>query len=193
MGGFRLKKPRSVWREMSKKAIEKLAPKKSPPENNYVHTHGLDNELMILINISALCKDDPNGNVPLGKSCNRYWACQGGYPRLQRCPAMLVFDKKRKRCVSPPTEDCEVPATTPAPEDEEGGRNPSGGRRGGNPSGGRRGGSDDRGQPQPQSLPENRRRFEIEGGSPDQRGPPLGALPFDISNTGASLLSRPSQ
>merc|ERR1711874_330940 len=36
-----------------------------------------------------LCKDDANGNVPLGKSCNRYWACQGGYPRLQRCPAML--------------------------------------------------------------------------------------------------------
>merc|ERR1712228_333100 len=26
-----------------------------------------------------LCKDDANGNVPLGKSCNRYWACQGGY------------------------------------------------------------------------------------------------------------------
>jgi len=66
-----------------------------------------------------LCKDDANGNVPLGKSCNRYWACQGGYPRLQRCPAMLVFDKKRKRCVSPPTEDCEVPSTTPSPDDED--------------------------------------------------------------------------
>merc|ERR1712008_490448 len=58
-----------------------------------------------------LCKDDANGNVPLGKSCNRYWACQGGYPRLQRCPAMLVFDKNRRRCVTPPTEDCEVPTT----------------------------------------------------------------------------------
>ena len=66
----------------------------------------------------ALCKDDPNGNVPLGKSCNRYWACQGGYPRLQRCPAMLVFDKDRKRCVSPPTADCDVPVTTPSPDDE---------------------------------------------------------------------------
>merc|ERR1712106_674415 len=31
-----------------------------------------------------LCKDDANGNVPLGKSCNRYWACQGGYPRLKQ-------------------------------------------------------------------------------------------------------------
>ncbi|XP_040575153.1 uncharacterized protein [Lepeophtheirus salmonis] len=61
-----------------------------------------------------LCKDDANGNVPLGKSCNRYWACQGGYPRLQRCPAMLVFDKIRKRCISPPTADCDIPATTPA-------------------------------------------------------------------------------
>jgi len=66
-----------------------------------------------------LCKDDANGNVPLGKSCNRYWACQGGYPRLQRCPAMLVFDKIRKRCVTPPTEDCEVPTTNAPPPDEQ--------------------------------------------------------------------------
>jgi len=67
-----------------------------------------------------LCKDDPNGNVALGKSCNRYWQCQGGYPRLQRCPAMLVFDKKALRCVVPPTEDCDVPTTTtPVPEEEE--------------------------------------------------------------------------
>ncbi|CAL8113618.1 unnamed protein product [Orchesella dallaii] len=66
-----------------------------------------------------LCKEDPNGNVPLGKSCNRYWSCQGGYPRLQRCPAMLVFDKKSLRCVVPPTEDCDVPSTTPPPPEEE--------------------------------------------------------------------------
>ena len=66
---------------------------------------------------SALCKDDANGNVPLGRSCNRYWACPGGYPRLQRCPAMLVFDKIRKRCVAPPTEDCDVPPTTAPPEE----------------------------------------------------------------------------
>ena len=67
----------------------------------------------------ALCKDDANGNVPLGKSCNRYWACQGGYPRLQRCPAMLVFDKQRKRCVAPPTADCDVPPPPPPSEDDE--------------------------------------------------------------------------
>lgn len=60
-----------------------------------------------------LCNEDANGNVPLGKSCNRYWQCQGGYPRLQRCPAMLVFDKRSLRCVVPPTEDCEVPTTPP--------------------------------------------------------------------------------
>lgn len=65
-----------------------------------------------------LCKDDPNGNVPLGKSCNRYWNCQGGYPRLQRCPAMLVFDKRSLRCVVPPTEDCDVPSTTPPPPED---------------------------------------------------------------------------
>merc|ERR1712106_914129 len=65
-----------------------------------------------------LCKDDANGNVPLGKSCNRYWQCQGGYPRLQRCPAMLVFDKNRRRCVTPPTEDCEVPTTKAPPPNE---------------------------------------------------------------------------
>jgi len=74
-----------------------------------------------------LCKDDANGNVPLGKSCNRYWACQGGYPRLQRCPAMLVFDKNRRRCVTPPTEDCEVPTTKAPPPGEENENNfPSG-------------------------------------------------------------------
>ncbi len=71
--------------------------------------------------ISALCKDDANGNVPLGKSCNRYWACQGGYPRLQRCPAMLVFDRVRKGCVNPPTDLCDVPPTTSPPDDDENG------------------------------------------------------------------------
>jgi len=65
-----------------------------------------------------LCKDDANGNVPLGKSCNRYWACQGGYPRLQRCPATLVFDKVTLRCVTGPTADCEAPPPPP-PEDDE--------------------------------------------------------------------------
>uniref|UniRef100_A0A6E8VBP5 Chitin-binding type-2 domain-containing protein n=1 Tax=Anopheles coluzzii TaxID=1518534 RepID=A0A6E8VBP5_ANOCL len=65
-----------------------------------------------------LCNEDANGNVPLGKSCNRYWQCQGGYPRLQRCPAMLVFDRRSLRCVVPPTEDCDVP-TTPLPLEYE--------------------------------------------------------------------------
>lgn len=60
-----------------------------------------------------LCNDDPNGNVPLGKSCNRYWQCQGGYPRLQRCPAQLVFDRHSLRCVVPPTEECDIPVAPP--------------------------------------------------------------------------------
>lgn len=68
--------------------------------------------------LTALCNDDANGNVPLGKSCNRYWQCQGGYPRLQRCPAMLVFDRRSLRCVVPPTEDCDVPTTPPPTEGE---------------------------------------------------------------------------
>lgn len=41
-----------------------------------------------------------------------------GYPRLQRCPAMLVFDRRSLRCVVPPTEDCDIP-TTSAPIDGE--------------------------------------------------------------------------
>ncbi|CAL4062618.1 unnamed protein product, partial [Meganyctiphanes norvegica] len=62
-----------------------------------------------------LCTEDPDANVPLGSSCERYWACQGGYPRLQRCPATLVFDKQSRRCIAPPTQDCEAPTTTEAP------------------------------------------------------------------------------
>jgi Chitin binding Peritrophin-A domain len=67
----------------------------------------------------ALCNQDPNGNVPLGKSCNRYWQCQGGYPRLQRCPAQLVFDRHTLRCIAPPTEDCEAPSTAAPFLDED--------------------------------------------------------------------------
>lgn len=103
-----------------------------------------------------LCKDDANGNVPLGKSCNRYWACQGGYPRLQRCPAMLVFDKDRKRCVTPPTEDCDVPTTSaPLPGDDNfndgqfDGNNGSGPRQQQSPNP-RRGGGARRPRPGPQ-------------------------------------------
>lgn len=66
-----------------------------------------------------LCMDDPNGNIPLGKSCNRYFSCQRGYPRLQRCPATLVFDRQVRRCVIPPTEDCEAPPPPPPEESAE--------------------------------------------------------------------------
>jgi len=103
-----------------------------------------------------LCKDDANGNVPLGKSCNRYWACQGGYPRLQRCPAMLVFDKNRRRCVTPPTEDCEVPTTKAPPPGEE--DNFASGP----------------GDDQPQQSPNPRRG----GGGRRPQGPPPGARPL---------------
>jgi len=128
-----------------------------------------------------LCKDDPNGNVPLGKSCNRYWSCQGGYPRLQRCPAMLVFDKARKRCVSPPTEDCDVPATTPAPEDEQGDR------------GQEQASGPPRSRGNPSQLPENRRRFQTqEANFQTPNGPPLNLenLPFKLPS-GAQPLNRP--
>ncbi|XP_043198880.1 protein obstructor-E-like isoform X2 [Amphibalanus amphitrite] len=80
-----------------------------------------------------LCAEDPNGNVPLGKSCERYWSCQGGYPRLMRCPATLVFDKVSRRCVHPPTEDCDVP---PTESPEELGEEPPA-RQGGSPQRGR--------------------------------------------------------
>jgi len=136
-----------------------------------------------------LCKDDANGNVPLGKSCNRYWACQGGYPRLQRCPAMLVFDKNRKRCVTPPTEDCEVPTTNAPPPDNDyddngsGSRQSSNPRRGGGGSGSRNGGgggsgsrrrdqSQDQGRPIPLDLPGG------DNGPPNFKLPP-GVIPLN--------------
>merc|ERR1711936_1408923 len=125
-----------------------------------------------------LCKDDANGNVPLGKSCNRYWACQGGSPRLQRSPAMLVFDKDRRRCVTPPTEDCEVPTTSPPTEEEDQGNN--------NFTGQGRG----QGRPQPRDpVPENRRRFQTLEDGPRPQPQPQG-LPFDLPS-GATLLQRP--
>jgi len=139
-----------------------------------------------------LCKDDANGNVPLGKSCNRYWACQGGYPRLQRCPAMLVFDKQRKRCVAPPTADCDVPPPPPPSEDDEENeeedeerpfrnRNRNGG--GGNGIGVSGGGS------------ENRRRFQGSGPGTGPRRPsqgrPLPPQDFNLPE-GAVPLNRPN-
>jgi len=112
-----------------------------------------------------LCKDDANGNVPLGKSCNRYWACQGGYPRLQRCPAMLVFDKQRKRCVAPPTADCDVPPTPPPSEDDD--DNNFNGDDGQDRPFRNRNRNQDRnqgGNGLTGAAPENRRRFQSGGG-----------------------------
>merc|ERR1711935_117407 len=134
-----------------------------------------------------LCKDDPNGNVPLGKSCNRYWACQGGYPRLQRCPAMLVFDKNRRRCVTPPTEDCEVLTTKAPPPGEENFNSGSGGR-GGSGSGGRqqqspnpRRGGGQRRQQQSQSRPQSQPQ-PLEANEPLPFNLPPGAVPLNANN-----------
>jgi len=136
-----------------------------------------------------LCKEDANGNVPLGKSCNRYWACQGGYPRLQRCPAMLVFDKDRRRCVTPPTEDCEVPTTNaPPPEDEQGlssGQRSSNPRRGGSSSA-RRGGNTARDPRPAKPIPVDRpdgggERGEVRGDSLPFKLPP-GVVPLNNQN-----------
>jgi len=129
-----------------------------------------------------LCKDDANGNVPLGKSCNRYWQCQGGYPRLQRCPAMLVFDKERRRCVTPPTEDCEVPTTKAPPPDSEnfeddGSYNENSGSRGGQAPKQRRGNGGGRRQQQaPRPQQEERQTFN---NLPEGLELPAGAQPFN--------------
>merc|ERR1712001_646428 len=133
-----------------------------------------------------LCKDDANGNVPLGKSCNRYWACQGGYPRLQRCPAMLVFDKNRRRCVTPPTEDCDVPTTKAPPPGEEN-FNSGSGSRGSSGSGSRpqqspnpRRGGGQRRQQGGQSRPQSPQ--PLEGGEPLPFNLPPGAVPLNSNN-----------
>ena len=92
---------------------------------------------------------------------------------------MLVFDKDRKRCVAPPTAECDIPVTTPQPDEEQ---NNSGGRRVNN--NGNRGGN-----------PENRRRFQSQaaagpsGARPNQA--PQG-LPFNLPE-GAQILARPPQ
>ena len=98
---------------------------------------------------------------------------------------MLVFDKNRKRCVSPPTEDCDVPATTPPTEEENQGNN--------NFTGQGRGEGRPRPQQQRDPVPENRRRFQTLEDGP--RRPPVSqsqGLPFDLPS-GAQLLQRPDQ
>jgi len=133
-----------------------------------------------------LCKDDANGNVPLGKSCNRYWQCQGGYPRLQRCPAMLVFDKSRKRCMTPPTEDCDVPTTNAPPpgENNSGDNSKSRKRQQSNP---RRQNSGQRRNQQAQRSPqEDQGQGERQSFNPDNLPKglelPDGAQPFNNQN-----------
>lgn len=124
-----------------------------------------------------LCKDDANGNVPLGKSCNRYWACQGGYPRLQRCPAMLVFDKARRRCVTPPTDDCEVPTTSAPQPGDHNDFNGSGGRHQQSPNP-RRGGGARRRPQQSQAIPLD---------APQERRDQQAPLPFNLPPGAQSL------
>merc|ERR1712123_392787 len=127
-----------------------------------------------------LCKDDANGNVHLGKSCNRYWACQGGYPRLQRCPAMLVFDKNRRRCVTPPTEDCEVPTTKAPPPGEENNFNSGSGSRGQQQSPNpRRGGGQRRSGG---SRPQSQQSQPLEANDPLPFNLPPGAVPLNTNN-----------
>ncbi|GIY40640.1 chondroitin proteoglycan-2 [Caerostris darwini] len=67
-----------------------------------------------------ICKDQPNGHIPIEKSCGRFWLCVGGYPRLQRCPAGLAFSQTNLRCeLSQNVPGCEPPPTTPATDDED--------------------------------------------------------------------------
>ncbi|XP_077564842.1 protein obstructor-E-like [Haemaphysalis longicornis] len=67
-----------------------------------------------------ICKDNPNGHIPIDKSCVRYWLCVGGYPRLQRCPAGLAFNPTALRCeLADNIPGCEPPPTTQPPEEQE--------------------------------------------------------------------------
>jgi len=77
-----------------------------------------------------ICKDTPNGPVPIEKSCVRYWLCIGGYPRLQRCPAGLAVNPSTLKCeLATTVQGCEPPPSNgvnpPADEEEEGAEQPS--------------------------------------------------------------------
>ncbi|KAJ6222575.1 hypothetical protein RDWZM_001120 [Blomia tropicalis] len=58
-----------------------------------------------------ICKESPNGSVAIEKSCTRYWLCVGGYPRIQRCPAGLAFNRETQKC----DLDYTVPGCEPPP------------------------------------------------------------------------------
>ncbi|PRD35655.1 UNVERIFIED_CONTAM: hypothetical protein NCL1_10867 [Trichonephila clavipes] len=62
---------------------------------NFTMTDFIHQRDIILL---AICKDQPNGHIPIEKSCGRFWLCVGGYPRLQRCPAGLAFSPTALRC-----------------------------------------------------------------------------------------------
>lgn len=67
-----------------------------------------------------ICKDTPNGAVPIEKSCVRYWLCVGGYPRLQRCPAGLALNTNTLKCeLASTVPGCEPPPTTPATDEDD--------------------------------------------------------------------------
>jgi len=131
-----------------------------------------------------ICKDSPNGAVAIEKSCQRYWLCVGGYPRLQRCPAGLAFTPTNMRCeLAQTVAGCEPPPTTAAPEEEEE-EGPSGGP----------GGSPSLNQPSSSSSPQNRARppqaqpqFQLQ-----PQTPPPGPLPqpFRPSQPGVRLVGR---
>jgi len=77
-----------------------------------------------------ICKDTPNGAVPIEKSCIRYWLCIGGYPRLQRCSAGLAINPSTLKCeLATTVPGCEPPPTTATNtaegEEEEAGENNS--------------------------------------------------------------------
>lgn len=67
-----------------------------------------------------LCKDNLNGNVVFGNSCDQYWMCVHGYPRKQSCPAGLAFNKETLNCEhAASVAGCE-PKPAPIEDDEDG-------------------------------------------------------------------------
>jgi len=117
-----------------------------------------------------ICKDIPNGAVPIEKSCVRYWLCVGGYPRLQRCPAGLAFSPPNLRCeLAQTVPGCEPPPTTPAPEEDE-----------------------EEGPPAPNALPGSPQNRPRPQSQPQQQPPQATGLPqpFRPSQPGVRLVGK---